>query len=89
MSTTCEDIQDLIDQDGFLELEEIYLDEPCYIEIYGDCSIAMQIIYEKTSDDCDSFVKFYYQDENINNEIKESVELCLPDSCSTNENGIE
>ena len=89
MSTTCDDIQDLIDQDGFLELEEVDLDEPCYIEIDGDCSIAMQINYEQSSDDCDSFIKLYYQDENSDGEIRESVELCSPDSCSTNENGIE
>ena len=64
------------------------LNEPCYLEIDADCSISIDL--EIDNEDCSSFLKFYYQtfDENDEAQIFESVEICNADSCSGLENGL-
>ena len=66
----------------------IKLDEPCYLEIDADCSISIDLQIE--NEDCSSFLKFYYQtfDDNDEPQIFESVEMCKADSCTDLENGL-
>ena len=64
------------------------LDEPCYLEIDADCSISIDLDIQ--NEGCSSFLKFYYQtfDENDEAQIFESIEICNTDSCPDLENGL-
>ena len=92
MSVTCDELNDQIDHDGALELGQIELDEPCWLLVDGDCSVEVQIELDHDDNDCISFVKLYYEDENEEgNEtlVYESIALCSTDSCVTGDGGIQ
>ena len=92
MSITCDELNDQIDHAGVLELDQIELDEACWLLVDGDCSVEVQIELDNDDNACVSFVKLYYEDEideGNGTQVYESVALCSSDSCTTGDEGIQ